>query len=112
MNDRFIAHLRRQIQELKDGGLYKEERVIDSQQSADIRVAGGVAVINFCANNYHVLANHLRLIRASIIEGVRLSKAQRYRYGNNDMADLEAQLKTAASARFKLIATDGVFSMD
>ena len=185
MNDRFIAHLRNQIQELKDGGLYKEERVIDSQQSADIRVAGGDAVINFCANNYLGLANHLRLIRAaqegldkygygmasvrficgtqtvhkaleqrlarflgmedailygscfdangglfetllgeedavisdalnhaSIIDGVRLSKAQRYRYGNNDMADLEAQLKTAASARFKLIATDGVFSMD
>ena len=185
MNDRFIAHLRRQIQELKDGGLYKDERVIDSQQSADIRVAGGDAVINFCANNYLGLANHPRLIRAaqegldtygygmasvrficgtqlvhkaleqrlarflgmedvilygscfdangglfetllgeedavisdalnhaSIIDGVRLSKAQRYRYANNDMADLEAQLKAAASARFKLIATDGVFSMD
>jgi len=185
MNDRFIAHLRNQIQELKDGGLYKEERVIDSQQSADIRVAGGDAVINFCANNYLGLANHPRLIRAaqegldkygygmasvrficgtqtvhkaleqrlarflgmedailygscfdangglfetllgeedavisdalnhaSIIDGVRLSKAQRYRYANNDMADLEAQLKVAASARFKLIATDGVFSMD
>ncbi len=185
MNDRFIAHLRHQIQELKDGGLYKEERVIDSQQSADIHVAGGDAVINFCANNYLGLANHPRLIRAaqdgldkygygmasvrficgtqtvhkaleqrlaqflgmedailygscfdangglfetllgeedavisdalnhaSIIDGVRLSKAQRHRYANNDMADLEAQLKAAASARFKLIATDGVFSMD
>ncbi|MGQ0577700.1 MAG: glycine C-acetyltransferase [Betaproteobacteria bacterium] len=185
MNDRFIAHLRQQIQELKDSGLYKDERVIDSQQSADIRVAGGDAVINFCANNYLGLANHPRLIRAaqegldtygygmasvrficgtqavhkaleqrlarflgmedailygscfdangglfetllgeedavisdalnhaSIIDGVRLSKAQRYRYANNDMADLEAQLKAAASARFKLIATDGVFSMD
>jgi glycine C-acetyltransferase len=185
MNDRFIAHLRHQIQQLKDGGLYKEERVIDSQQSADIHVAGGDAVINFCANNYLGLANHPRLIRAahegldkygygmasvrficgtqtvhkaleqrlarflgvedailygscfdangglfetllgeedavisdalnhaSIIDGVRLSKAQRYRYANNDMADLEAQLKSAAGARFKLIATDGVFSMD
>jgi glycine C-acetyltransferase len=185
MNDRFIAHLRHQIQELKDGGLYKEERVIDSQQSADIHVAGGDAVINFCANNYLGLANHPHLIRAaqegldkygygmasvrficgtqtvhkaleqrlarflgtedailygscfdangglfetllgeedavisdalnhaSIIDGVRLSKAQRYRYANNDMADLEAQLKAAANARFKLIATDGVFSMD
>ena len=185
MNDRFIAHLRHQIQELKDGGLYKEERVIDSQQSADIHVAGGDAVSNFCANNYLGLANHPRLIRAaqdgldqygygmasvrficgtqtvhkaleqrlarflgmeeailygscfdangglfetllgeedavisdalnhaSIIDGVRLSKAQRHRYANNDMADLEAQLKAAASARFKLIATDGVFSMD
>ena len=185
MNDRFIAHLRQQIQELKDGGLYKDERVIDSQQSADIHVAGGAAVINFCANNYLGLANHPRLIRAaqegldqygygmasvrficgtqsvhkalekrlaaflgmedailygscfdangglfetlfgdedavisdalnhaSIIDGVRLSKVQRYRYANNDMADLEAQLKAAASARFRLIATDGVFSMD
>ena len=65
MNDRFIAHLRHQIQELKDGGLYKEERVIDSQQSADIHVAGGDAVINFCANNYLGLANHPRLIRAA-----------------------------------------------
>jgi len=52
------------------------------------------------------------LNHASIIDGVRLSKAQRHRYANNDMADLEAQLKAAASARFKLIATDGVFSMD
>jgi glycine C-acetyltransferase len=185
MNDRFIAHLRQQILELKDGGLYKDERVIDSQQSADIHVAGGDAVINFCANNYLGLANHPRLIRAaqdgldkygygmasvrficgtqtvhkaleqrlaaflgmedailygscfdangglfetllgeedavisdalnhaSIIDGVRLSKAQRYRYANNDMADLEIQLKAAASARFKLVATDGVFSMD
>ena len=185
MNDRFIAHLRQQIQELKDGGLYKDERVIDSQQSADIHVAGGAAVINFCANNYLGLANHPRLIRAaqegldqygygmasvrficgtqsvhkaleqrlaaflgmedailygscfdangglfetlfgdedavisdalnhaSIIDGVRLSKVQRLCYANNDMADLEAQLKAAASARFKLIATDGVFSMD
>ena len=185
MNDRFIAHLRQQIQELKDGGLYKDERVIDSQQSADIHVAGGDAVINFCANNYLGLANHPRLIRAaqeglakygygmasvrficgtqsvhkaleqrmaaflgmedailygscfdangglfetlfgeedavisdalnhaSIIDGVRLSKVQRFRYANNDMADLEAQLKAAAGARFKLIATDGVFSMD
>ncbi len=185
MNDRFIAHLRQQIQELKDGGLYKDERVIDSQQSADIHVAGGDAVINFCANNYLGLANHPRLVRAaqegrakygygmasvrficgtqsvhkaleqrlaaflgmedailygscfdangglfetlfgeedavisdalnhaSIIDGVRLSKMQRLRYANNDMADLEVQLKAAASARFKLIATDGVFSMD
>jgi glycine C-acetyltransferase len=185
MNDQFIAHLQQQIQELKDGGLYKDERVIDSPQSADIHVAGGDAVINFCANNYLGLANHPRLIRAaqdgleqygygmasvrficgtqtvhkalerrlarflgmedailygscfdangglfetllgeedavisdalnhaSIIDGVRLSKAQRFRYANNDMADLEAQLKAAAGARFRLIATDGVFSMD
>ncbi|MBK8740832.1 MAG: glycine C-acetyltransferase [Betaproteobacteria bacterium] len=185
MNTAFITHLRQQLQELRDGGLTKDERVIDSQQSADIHVAGGDAVINFCANNYLGLANHPRLIRAaqegldrygygmasvrficgtqtvhkaleqrlakflgmedailygscfdangglfetlldeqdavisdalnhaSIIDGVRLSKAQRFRYANNDMADLEAQLVAAAGARFKLIATDGVFSMD
>ncbi|MBK9606417.1 MAG: glycine C-acetyltransferase [Betaproteobacteria bacterium] len=185
MNTAFITHLREQLQELRDGGLTKDERVIDSQQSADIHVAGGDAVINFCANNYLGLANHPRLIRAaqegldkygygmasvrficgtqtvhkaleqrlakflgmedailygscfdangglfetlldeqdavisdalnhaSIIDGVRLCKAQRFRYANNDMADLEAQLVAAAGARFKLIATDGVFSMD
>ena len=185
MNTAFITHLRQQLQELRDGGLTKDERVIDSQQAADIHVAGGDAVINFCANNYLGLANHPRLIRAaqegldkygygmasvrficgtqtvhkaleqrlakflgmedailygscfdangglfetlldeqdavisdalnhaSIIDGVRLSKAQRFRYANNDMADLEAQLAAAAGARFKLIATDGVFSMD
>jgi glycine C-acetyltransferase len=185
MNDRFIAHLRRQLQELQDGGLYKDERVIDSRQAAEIHVAGGDAVVNFCANNYLGLAGDPRVIRAaqesldrygygmasvrficgtqtvhkaleerlarflgmedailygscfdangglfetllgeedavisdalnhaSIIDGVRLSKAQRYRYANNDMADLEAQLQAAAGARFKLIATDGVFSMD
>ena len=187
MNDTFISHLQKQIQELKDGGLYKDERVIDSQQSADIHVAGGESVINFCANNYLGLANHPQLIiaaqdsleengygmasvrficgtqsvhkaleerlaaflgmedailygscfdangglfetllgeedavisdalnHASIIDGVRLSKAQRFRYANNDMADLGAQLQAAdaAGARFKLIATDGVFSMD
>ena len=185
MNTAFITHLRQQLQQLRDGGLTKDERVIDSQQAADIHVAGGDAVINFCANNYLGLANHPRLIRAaqegldkygygmasvrficgtqtvhkaleqrlakflgmedailygscfdangglfetlldeqdavisdalnhaSIIDGVRLSKAQRFRYANNDMADLEAQLAAAAGARFKLIATDGVFSMD
>lgn len=185
MSGPFIAHLRKQIQELKDGGLYKDERVIDSQQSAEIHVAGNDTVINFCANNYLGLANHPRLIQAalggletagygmasvrficgtqtmhkaleqrlahflgmedvmlygscfdangglfealldeddvvisdalnhaSIIDGTRLCKARRLRYANNDMGDLEAQLKTAAGARFKLIATDGVFSMD
>ena len=185
MNQAYIAHLQQQIQELKDGGLYKDEHVIDSHQSADIHVAGGAAVVNFCANNYLGLADNPALIRAaqdglekygygmasvrficgtqtvhkqleqrlarflgmedailygscfdangglfetllderdavisdalnhaSIIDGVRLCKAQRLRYANNDMADLELQLKAAAGARYKLIATDGVFSMD
>ena len=185
MNQTFITHLLQQIEELKAGGLYKDERVIDSRQAADIHIAGGAAAINFCANNYLGLADHPDLIRAaqdglekygygmasvrficgtqtvhkqleqrlarflgmedamlygscfdangglfetllderdavisdalnhaSIIDGVRLCKAQRLRYANNDMADLELQLKAAADARFKLIATDGVFSMD
>ncbi len=187
MRDAFLQHLRNQIQELKDTGLYKDERVIDSQQTADIHVTTGENVINFCANNYLGLANNKQLIEAgkqaldkygygmasvrficgtqtvhkdlearlskflgtedtilysscfdangglfetilgeedavisdalnhaSIIDGVRLCKAKRFRYNNNDMADLEAKLKEsdAAGARFKLIATDGVFSMD
>jgi len=183
----FISHLQGQLDGLETAGLYKHERVIDSDQSAEIHVEGGGTVLNFCANNYLGLANHpaieaaakegiekhgygmasVRFIcgtqdvhrdlerriadflgmedailygscfdangglfetllgeedavisdalnHASIIDGVRLSKAKRYRYANNDMADLEAQLKQAAAdgARYKLIATDGVFSMD
>ena len=176
-----------QLRQIESQGLYKHERMISSQQSARIEVAGGKPVLNFCANNYLGLANHPELIRAaceatheygfglasvrficgtqgshkalesqlaaflgtedailytscfdangglfetllnerdaiisdalnhaSIIDGVRLCKATRYRYANNDMADLEAQLQSAhaADARTKLIATDGVFSMD
>ncbi|KXJ60428.1 MAG: glycine C-acetyltransferase [Alteromonas sp. Nap_26] len=187
MSAAFISHLQSQIEATKQDGLYKKERVITSQQQADIGVANGEHVINFCANNYLGLANNERLIQAakegldshgfgvasvrficgtqdihkqlessisdflgtedtilypscfdangglfetllgpedaiisdalnhaSIIDGVRLCKAKRYRYDNNDMAALEAQLKQADAdgARFKLIATDGVFSMD
>ncbi len=187
MSAAFIQHLQSQIEATKQDGLYKKERVITSQQQADIGVANGEHVINFCANNYLGLANNERLIQAakegldshgfgvasvrficgtqdihkqlessisdflgtedtilypscfdangglfetllgpedaiisdalnhaSIIDGVRLCKAKRYRYDNNDMAALEAQLKQADAdgARFKLIATDGVFSMD
>ncbi len=186
MSEAFIAHLRSQIEQVKEDGLYKKERVITSQQKADIEV-GNDHVINFCANNYLGLANHPDLVyaakdgldshgfgvasvrficgtqdihkqletkisdflgtedtilypscfdangglfetilgpedaiisdalnHASIIDGVRLSKAKRYRYANNDMQALEDQLKqaTADGARFKVIATDGVFSMD
>lgn len=187
MTQAFITHLQQQIEEVKQEGLYKSERVITSQQQADIAVDDGSEVINFCANNYLGLANHDDLIaaakegldshgfgmasvrficgtqdihkqlegkisdflgtedtilypscfdangglfetllgpedaiisdalnHASIIDGVRLSKAKRYRYANNDMEALEDQLKQAVAdgARFKVIATDGVFSMD
>ena len=181
----YLDHLVKQLDELRDGGLFKGERIITSQQQATITVEGGGEVLNFCANNYLGLANHpavmaaaqqgiaergfgmasVRFIcgtqdlhkqlearlssflgtedtilysscfdangglfeallgaedaiisdalnHASIIDGVRLSKAQRFRYANNDMADLERQLQAAAGARYRMIATDGVFSMD
>ncbi len=187
MSKSFLENLQDQIDELHEQGLYKDERVIDSQQQANIHVTSGENVLNFCANNYLGLANSPELIEAgrqalqewgygmasvrficgtqavhkqledrisqflkmedtilysscfdangglfetiltdqdavisdalnhaSIIDGVRLSKAKRFRYANNDMADLEKQLQAAveAGARYKLIATDGVFSMD
>ncbi|KMQ81114.1 2-amino-3-ketobutyrate coenzyme A ligase [Candidatus Burkholderia pumila] len=187
MNDRYLSHLRATLDEIRDAGFFKHERVIASPQLSDIRLADGRGVLNFCANNYLGLADDPRLIEAaksgldadgfgmasvrficgtqsvhktletklaeflrkddailysscfdangglfetllteedaiisdelnhaSIIDGVRLSKARRLRYKNNDLADLEARLKEAdaAGARFKLIATDGVFSMD
>lgn len=187
MKQAFYQQLNDQIAETKAEGLYKNERVILSDQSSEIRVGNGESVLNFCANNYLGLANHPDLIaaakagldshgfgtasvrficgtqdihkqlerklseflgtedtilysscfdangglfetimgpedaivsdelnHASIIDGIRLSKAKRYRYKNNDMADLETQLKQAKAdgARHILIATDGVFSMD
>ncbi len=182
---RFLEAVRDQIASIREGGLYKKERIISSPQGAEIAVRPDLEVINFCANNYLglsddpavVAAAHAALDRwgygmssvrficgtqdihkeledrltrflgtedtilygscfdangglfetllgeedavvsdalnhASIIDGIRLSKAKRFRYANNDMADLERQLTDAASCRFKLIATDGVFSMD
>ena len=184
MRDTFEAHFQKELEALKDEGLFKPERVIQSQQQAKINL-GDRHVINLCANNYLGLANHPTLIsagkaaldqygygmasvrficgtqaphkalekkisaflgqedtilysscfdanaglfetllgpedavisdalnHASIIDGVRLCKAKRYRYANNDMHDLEEQLKATRDARFRLIATDGVFSMD
>ncbi|MBC8740758.1 glycine C-acetyltransferase [Paraburkholderia sp. UCT31] len=187
MRDQYLAHLRGTLDQIRADGFYKSERVIASPQSADVRLADGSDVLNFCANNYLGLADDARLIEAakqgldsdgfgmasvrficgtqtvhkqleaalaaflqtddcilysscfdangglfetlldendaiisdelnhaSIIDGVRLSKAKRFRYRNNDLGDLEASLQEAdaAGARFKLIATDGVFSMD
>ena len=181
----FQKHLQGILTEIKDAGLYKNERVIITPQSSAIQVEGGKDVINFCANNYLGLADNPELIQAakdrmdargygmasvrficgtqdthkqleqaisdffgteetilyaacfdangglfeplltdqdaiisdalnhaSIIDGVRLCKAVRYRYANGDMADLEEQLKKAQDQRFRIIATDGVFSMD
>lgn len=177
-------HLSNALAEIKEAGLYKEERIIESPQSAAIEVKGK-EVLNFCANNYLGLSNHPRLIEgakkmmdkrgfgmssvrficgtqdshkeleaaisdyfktedtilyaacfdanggvfeplltdqdaiisdalnhASIIDGVRLCKAKRYRYANADMADLERCLQEAQEQRFRIIVTDGVFSMD
>ena len=184
MYTNFKEHLQRTINDIREAGLYKSERVIDGPQDARISV-GGREVLNMCANNYLGLSDdpividaarksldewgyglssvrficgtqaiHKELERkiseflgtedtilytscfdangglfetllsdedaiisdelnhASIIDGVRLSKCQRFRYKNIDMADLEAKLVEAKSARFKMIATDGVFSMD
>ena len=174
-----------ELDEIREAGLYKDERVITSQQDAEIEVKGGQEVINFCANNYLGLANHPELIQAaqegiaeygfglasvrficgtqtihkelerriadfmgtddtilypscfdangglfetildkecavisdalnhaSIIDGIRLCKAERFRYAHGDMDELEDALQASQNAKIRLIATDGVFSMD
>ena len=184
MYGKMKEHLSNALAEIKEAGLYKEERIIESSQSAAIEVKGK-EVLNFCANNYLGLSNHPRLIEgakkmmdkrgfgmssvrficgtqdshkeleaaisdyfktedtilyaacfdanggvfeplltdqdaiisdalnhASIIDGVRLCKAKRYRYANADMADLERCLQESQEQRFRIIVTDGVFSMD
>lgn len=180
-------HLHKELEEIKEAGLYKTERIITSPQGASISISTGEEVLNFCANNYLGLSAHPDVVQAakdtldshgfgmssvrficgtqdihkelerkiadfygtedtilyaaafdanggvfepllgkedaiisdslnhaSIIDGVRLCKASRYRYANSDMQDLEKQLQKANSenARFKIIVTDGVFSMD
>jgi len=180
-------HLQKEIQGIKDAGLFKSERIITSSQDAVIKISTGQEVLNFCANNYLGLSNHPEVIQAakdtmdthgygmssvrficgtqdihkqleqkiadfygfedtilyaaafdanggvfeplltaedaiisdslnhaSIIDGVRLCKAARYRYENNNMAELEERLIEANEngARFKIVVTDGVFSMD
>src|SRR5262245_50576182 len=180
-------HYAKELQEIRDAGLFKEERVILSPQAARIRVApnADVEVLNFCANNYLGLSSNPELVEAaiaalkkyglgmssvrficgtqeihkelesriakflgfedsilysscfdanggvfetllkedcavisdelnhaSIIDGIRLCKAERQRYKHMDMADLEAKLAASAKARIRLVVTDGVFSMD
>jgi len=178
-------HALRELESIRQQGLFKSERTIDSPQQTDIRLQDQREVLNLCANNYLGLADHPAIIQAahealdrwgygmasvrficgtqtihrtlekklseflgtddtilysscfdangglfetllgesdaiisdslnhaSIIDGIRLSKAQRFRYRNNDMAHLEEQLQAAEACRFRLIATDGVFSMD
>ncbi len=187
MYGKIKEHLQAELEEIKDNGLFKKERIITSAQGAVIKISTGEEVINFCANNYLGLSSHPEVIQAakdtmdthgfgmssvrficgtqdihkeleqkiadyyqtedtilyaaafdanggvfepllgpedaiisdslnhaSIIDGVRLCKAARYRYENNNMEDLEKQLVAANEndARFKIIVTDGVFSMD
>ena len=173
------------LDEIRQSGLYKEERVLISPQNAAIAVQGGQEVLNFCANNYLGLANHPEVIaaaheglsqygfglssvrficgtqsihkeleakisaflatedtilysscfdangglfetllddrcavlsdalnHASIIDGIRMSKAKRYRFAHSDMEELEQSLRDTQTAKIRLIATDGVFSMD
>lgn len=184
MYNKFQEYLQKELAQIEADGLYKNERIIESPQGAEI-IVKGKKCLNFCANNYLGLADNPQLIEAakkgldargfgmasvrficgcqdlhkqleakiseffgtedtilyaacfdanggvfepllgaedaiisdalnhaSIIDGVRLCKAQRFRYANADMADLEAQLQAAKDCRFKLIVTDGVFSMD
>ena len=186
MNPGYLTYLHHEIEQLKEAGLYKTERIISSPQQPQM-TANGKQVVCLCANNYLGLANNPDIIQAakavmdghgfgmasvrficgtqdihreletrlaaflgfedtqlysscfdangaifegllgeedavisdalnhaSIIDGIRLCKAKRFRYANSDMADLEAQLKAAEAdgARFKLVVTDGVFSMD
>ncbi len=185
MYGQFKDHLIKELNDIREAGLYKDERIIVSPQGAEIRLDSGQQVLNFCANNYLGLSNHPELVKAakegldthgygmssvrficgttdlhktlekkiadffgtedtilyaaafdanggvfepllteedaiisdslnhaSIIDGVRLCKAQRYRYPNADMNALEEELKKAQKNRFRLIVTDGVFSMD
>jgi glycine C-acetyltransferase len=177
--------IEKELQELRDAGMFKSERIITTPQSAEIKTTAGIEALNFCANNYLGLSSHPEVIaaakavidthgfgmssvrficgtqdihkelekktaeflgtedsilyaaafdangglfepllgaedaiisdelnHASIIDGIRLCKAQRFRYKHNDMTDLEEQLKQAEGTRRKMIATDGSFSMD
>ena len=185
MYGKFKDHLEKELTDIRNAGLYKDERIIVTAQGTTINVNTSEKVLNFCANNYLGLSNNTELIKAakeamdthgygmssvrficgtqdlhktleqkiadffgtedtilyascfdangglfeplltekdaiisdalnhaSIIDGVRLCKAQRYRFNNSDMEDLEKQLRKAQAQRFRIIVTDGVFSMD
>src|SRR6266700_1817596 len=184
MNQKFAQRIAIELEEIKSAGLFKQERIITSEQGPEITV-NGRQVLNFCANNYLGLSSHPKVIEAahkaidthgygmssvrficgtqdihkeleqklagflgtedtilyaaafdanggvfeplfgeqdaiisdalnhaSIIDGVRLCKAQRYRYEHNNMADLESKLKETQLLRSRIVVTDGVFSMD
>jgi len=184
MNEKFVARIKKDVNEIEAAGLFKKERIITSEQGPEI-IVGGKTVLNFCANNYLGLSSHPKVIEAahkaidthgygmssvrficgtqdihkelekkiatflgtedtilyaaafdanggvfeplfneedaiisdslnhaSIIDGVRLCKAQRYRYEHNDMFDLEGKLKETQHLRSRIIVTDGSFSMD
>ena len=185
MHNTVDTAIQEELDSIRDAGLYKKERIIVSQQAAEIKTNQGIEVLNFCANNYLGLSSHPEIIQAakdtldshgfgmssvrficgtqdihkeleakiaafvgledailyaaafdangglfepllgkedaiisdslnhaSIIDGIRLCKAQRHRYAHSDMADLEEKLIASQDARRRLIATDGVFSMD
>lgn len=185
MYGRLKEHLQKELQSIREAGLFKEERIIVTPQGAEIEVQGGKKVLNFCANNYLGLSSHPKAIEAahraldrwgygmssvrficgtqeihkileekiskflatedtilyaacfdanggifeplltaedaiitdqlnhaSIIDGIRLCKAERFIYKHADMADLEEKLKETQHKRYRMIATDGVFSMD
>ncbi len=185
MNQELVRDIRISLEELKEQGLYKSERIITSAQGPEIQISSGETVLNFCSNNYLGLSNHPEVIKAaqeimndwgfglssvrficgtqkihkdleykmseflgtedtilycacfdanggvfepllgaesavisdelnhaSIIDGIRLCKARRFRYKHSCMEDLENCLKEAADAKYKLIVTDGIFSMD
>src|SRR6476661_5691460 len=184
MNEKFVDRVKQELQEIEAAGLFKHERIISSEQGAEI-IVNGKTVLNFCANNYLGLSSHPKVLEAakkyidhrgygmssvrficgtqdihkelekkiatflgtedtilyaaafdanggvfeplfneqdaiisdalnhaSIIDGVRLCKAQRLRYEHNNMEDLENKLKEASGARSRIIVTDGSFSMD
>ncbi len=185
MDQQLIKDLQSALNELKEQGLYKSERIITSTQGPEIRISTGESVLNFCSNNYLGLSNHPEVVKAaqdimndwgfglssvrficgtqqihkeleqkmseflgtedtllycacfdanggvfepllgpesaiisdelnhaSIIDGIRLCKARRLRYKHSSMEDLEKCLKEAADAKYKMIVTDGIFSMD